>query len=154
MQIRQYETSDLADVVSLFTISVHELANTQYDAAQREAWAPRTPDLASWQARLRTLHVQLAIDEGRPAGFIGYDDSGHIDLLFTAPTRARCGVASQLYARAERSMRAAGAVMLTTEASELARPFFARHDFALVETQIVQRHGVSLQRYAMRKVLS
>lgn len=153
MRIRTYAVSDLPDVVALFTASVHELAQSHYDAAQRDAWAPREPELHVWGERLRPLHILLAVDDGALCGFVGYEDDGHIDLLFTAPARARAGVASQLYVCAEQSLAASGATELTTEASELARPFFARHGFDVIETQIVQRQAGSLRRYAMRKRL-
>ena len=77
--------------------------------------------------------------------------AGHIAFLYSAPAYARRGVASALYRRVESAWIAAGVRELRTEASLLARPFFERHGFDVVEEQTVRRGGVFLRRYAMRK---
>ncbi len=154
MNIRDYDESDLRSVAHLFTDSVHGLGWTHYDAAQCHAWAPRPPDLTAWRARLARLHTLVAEEEdGTLAGFLAYEDDAHIDLLFTAPDLARRGVASALYARAESSIAALGAAEAYTEASLIARPFFERQGFRVVEEQVVTRNGVSFRRFAMRKAI-
>ncbi|PAM07785.1 GNAT family N-acetyltransferase, partial [Acinetobacter baumannii] len=42
---------------------------------------------------------------------------------------------------------------LFTEASLVAKPFFLRHGFSVVEEQNVSRGGVMFRRYAMRKAV-
>src|SRR6187551_2665898 len=99
MHVRPYTDADLAAVAQLFTDAIHGLAVTHYDEAQRKAWAPQPPDLGIWAARLKPLKVLLAQDaENSEAllGFVGYEEDGHIDLMFTSPLTARRGVASQL----------------------------------------------------------
>ena len=153
MLVRPYRDSDLAAVAQLFTDAIHGLAGSHYDAVQREAWAPRPPDLGLWKTRLIPLHILLAqgTEGGNPLGFIGYEESGHIDLLFTSPGAARRGVASQLYGHAEAALRSLGAVELFTEASLASRPFFERQGFVVKEEQSVERRGAMLHRFAMVK---
>ena len=64
------------------------------------------------------------------------------------------GVAAALYALLEGRARAAGLQTLKTEASELARPFFLRHGWTLIERQNLVREGVSLHNYRMEKQLT
>ncbi len=154
VNLRQYTDADLAAVVALFTSSVHDLAVGQYDAQQREAWAPASPDLRHWQQRLQALNVTVAQAGSVLAGFIGYRSDGHVDLLFTAPAAARSGVATALYSSAEQQLRSLGVPELWTEASLLARPFFERQGFVVEAEQTVQRNEVSLRRFAMRKKIS
>ncbi len=154
MTLRPYADTDLRAIVALFTASVHDLAAGQYDAEQCEAWAPRAPDLQHWQQRLQVLNVMIAEAGSELAGFIGYGSNGHIDLLFTAPAAARSGVATALYRHAEQQLRDLSIHELWTEASLLAKPFFAHHGFIVEAEQTVQRNGVSLRRFAMRRKIS
>jgi putative acetyltransferase len=132
---------------------------SHYDAAQRKAWAPQPPDLSIWETRLKPLKVQLAQDakaaQGVDAllGFVGYEEDGHIDLMFTSPLAARRGVASQLLGRAETALRGLGVAQLFTEASLLGRPFFARQGFTVKEEQHIELRGAQFRRFAMIKAL-
>jgi putative acetyltransferase len=94
-------------------------------------------------------------EEGQDlAGFISYDDDGTIDLVFTAPNYARRGIASTLYHEAEQQLIAKGAKELKTEASVVAKPFFERHGFEVVDEQRVTVRGAQFLRYNMRKDLT
>ncbi len=154
MNIRPYDESDLAAVAALFTLSIHRLAVGYYDAQQRAAWAPQPPDLQEWRRRMSGLKTLVAETDGELGGFIAYEMNGHIDLLYTSPTHPRQGVATSLYRQVETEMRVAGVEVLTTEASLVARPFFDRQGFDVVEEQNVSRRGIWFRRYAMRKSLA
>jgi putative acetyltransferase len=151
--LRAYQPLDLPTLVALFQASVSQLTTQHYDAAQRQAWSPEIADLTVWQTRFRSLKLLIAEDGSAIAGFIGFSLDGHIDLLFTAPSFARQGVASALYAAAEQRLRAAGARELFTEASLVAHAFFARQGFSVQQAQTVTRGTVNLPRMLMRKTL-
>lgn len=159
MHIRPYTDADLPAVAQLFTDAIHGLAVSHYDAAQRKAWAPQPPDLGIWEARLKPLKVLLAQDaetrSGSDAllGFVGYEEDGHIDLMFSSPLAARRGVASQLLGRAEAALRELGVAQLYTEASLLGQPFFARQGFTVKEEQHIELRGAQFRRFAMVKAL-
>lgn len=153
IDVRRYQIQDLSPLVRVFTESVHELTATAYDETQRFAWASRTPQLDSWQQRLDSLETLVAEDGDELAGFISYDQEGHIDLIFTAPNYARRGVASTLYRKAEQNLIAQGVTELYTEASVVARPFFESHGFEVEEEQRETIRGNHLLRYVMRKSL-
>jgi putative acetyltransferase len=148
MTLRLYEDADLGAVVDLFTVSVHALGATAYSAAQLDAWAPRPPDLSAWRDRLAERQTVLCEGETGLAGFVAYEASGHVDMLFVAPDAARLGVASRLL---EQVAQALPGTALFTEASLVAKPFFLRHGFCVTEAQQVVRRGVAIQRVAMRK---
>lgn len=149
--IRPYRSSDLADLVRLFSESVHVLGAAHYDTAQREAWAPQAPDRAAWNTRLSQQNVLVAEEDCRICGFIAYTDSGHVDMLFVAPTYARKKVGTALYQATEAALAAAGIQAISTEASLIARPFFERQGFFVEEAQEVERGGAVLARFLMRK---
>ena len=151
MRIRGYTSADLEPIVQLFTDSVHIAAAAHYDERQRHAWAPKPPDLERWRQRLASVTVVIAERDGELLGFITYEPDGHIDLLYTSAAHQRAGVASQLYRHVEGQFAMSGIVELYTEASHLARPFFAKQGFLVECEEQVTRAGVSLARFKMRK---
>ncbi|MFX6782317.1 GNAT family N-acetyltransferase, partial [Acinetobacter baumannii] len=150
MNVRTCTESDVASIAVVFTESIHVLGASHYDASQRNAWAPRPADIEAWSARLSGLQTLLAIEGDAVIGFISYELSGHIEFLYTAPGSERRGVASVLYREVEKALPG---VSLFTEASLVAKPFFLRHGFSVVEEQNVSRGGVMFRRYAMRKAV-
>jgi putative acetyltransferase len=153
MLIRPYQADDLVAVANVFTESVHELAAEHYDAAQRATWAQRPPDLDAWATRLAPLITLVAEEDGQVAGFLSYTTSGYIDLLFTSPRFARRGVASQLYAQVEAELTAHAPLTLSTHASLVARPFFERQGFSVIQEEEVERGGLMFRRFVMEKRL-
>lgn len=154
MKLLPFREEDTEALARLFTASIHTLAVQQYDAAQRQAWAPPQPDLEEWRQRLRGVHTIVAKDESEALGFISYETDGYIDLLYTAPHCARQGVASALLAEAAIQLRRLEVSVLFTEASLVAAPFFSRHGFQVVEAQSVVRRGVAFQRLTMQRRLA
>lgn len=152
MKIRDFQVSDRDAAVSVFHSAVHALAASRYTREQRDAWAPHPPDSEYWQRRLAEPRVRVAEEHGHVIGFIAFNDDGHIDLLFTAPAYARRGVATALYRDAETILARRGVSVVFTEASAVARPFFERMGFDVVNEETVTRSGVALHRYRMRKI--
>ena len=151
--LRPYQPHDLPAIVALFQASISQLTTQHYDAAQRQAWAPEVADLTAWQTRFASLELLIAEDDKTIAGFIGFSLDGHIDLLYCAPSHARQGVASALYAAAEQRLREAGVHKLHTEASLVAQAFFASQGFSVQQAQTVTRGAVMFPRILMGKTL-
>jgi len=153
MNLRLYQPADLEALALLFTASVHVLAAGHYNVAQREAWAPRPPDLALWRVRLAPLRTLVAEAGAALAGFIAYAGDGHLQYLYCGPAFAGQGVAFLLYGCAEAQLRSAGVAQCYTEASLTARPFFERQGFVMLHEEEAQVGGQRLRRFAMRKAL-
>jgi len=151
MRIRRYVEADLERVTELFTRSVHALGAQRYDEAQRQAWAPAEPDLERFRARFAGMTLLLAEDQDDLLGFVGFEPDGHVDFLYTSPDHARRGVATRLHDEAVAALRELGVTALFTEASEVARPFFERQGYAVVEREVVELRGVALPRHRMRR---
>jgi putative acetyltransferase len=153
--IRTYQPDDAAGVADVFYRSVREVALSDYTADQVRAWVPGRWDaeqehLRSGDGRL----VLVAADErGQVVAFIDLEPDGHIDRLFCAPEAAGRGIASQLYDGIETAARERGLGRLFTEASELARRFFERKGFIVLERQDKILRGVPIHNYRMAKAL-
>ena len=153
--IRAYERRDAAGVADVFYRSVREVALSDYTAQQVQAWAPERRDAGQEHRRSGDGRLVLvAADEsGHVVAFIDLEPDGHIDRLFCAPEAAGRGVASRLYDAIETAAREQGMERLFTEASELARRFFERQGFTVLERQDMVLRGVPIHNYRMAKAL-
>jgi putative acetyltransferase len=139
----------------VFYRSVREVALSDYTAEQVTAWVPERRDAEQEHQRSGDGRLVLvALDEpGRVVAFIDLEPDGHIDRLFCAPEAAGQGVASRLYDAIETAARSQRIERLFTEASELARRFFERKGFAVLERQDMILRGVPIHNYRMAKTL-
>jgi putative acetyltransferase len=153
--IRTYERRDAADVADVFYRSVREVALSDYTAEQAAAWVPERRDAEQEHERSGDGRLVLvALDGlGHVVAFIDLEPDGHIDRLFCAPEAAGQGVASGLYDAIETAARSQRIEGLFTEASELARRFFERKGFAVLERQDMILRGVPIHNYRMAKTL-
>ena len=153
--IRPYESHDAAGVADVFYRSVREVALSDYTADQVKAWVPERWDAEQEHRRSGDGRLVLvaADGSGQVVAFIDLEPDGHIDRLFCAPEAAGRGIASQLYDRIETAAREQGLTRLFTEASELARRFFERKGFLVVERQDMILRGVPIHNYRMAKTL-
>jgi putative acetyltransferase len=153
--IRSYERRDANDVVDVFYRSAHEVALSDYTPEQVNAWVPRRWDAETEHQRSGDGRLVL-VAEGEPGhvvAFIDLEPDGHIDRLYSAPEAAGRGVASRLYDEIEAAARDQGIERLYTEASELARRFFLRKGFTVLERQDKVLRGVPIHNYRMAKAL-
>jgi putative acetyltransferase len=153
--IRSYERRDADDVADVFYRSAREVALSDYTPAQVNAWVPRRWDAEKEHQRSGDGRLVLvaAGESGRVVAFIDLEPDGHIDRLYSAPEAAGRGVASRLYDEIEAAARERGIERLFTEASALARRFFLRKGFAVLERQDMVLRGVAIHNYRMAKTL-
>jgi putative acetyltransferase len=154
--IRGYEQRDADDLADVFFRSVRQVAISDYTPAQVQAWAPerRTPEQSHQWAGDGRLVLLATNENDRAVAFIDLEPDGHIDHLFCAPEAAGRRIASQLYEAAEAAARQQDIGRLYTEASELARRFFERKGFVVLERQDMVVRGEPIHNYKMAKDLA
>jgi putative acetyltransferase len=155
VSIRTYQRDDAADVADVFYRSAHGVATSDYSEEQVRAWVPGRWDAEEEHQRSGDGRLVLvAADEwGQVIAFIDLESDGHIDRLFCAPEAAGLGIASRLYDGVEAAAREQHLGHLYTEASELARRFFERKGFIVLERQDKILRGVPIHNYRMEKTL-
>ena len=157
IEIRLYREGDAAACAALFYRAVQEGAAGHYSPEQRDAWAPYPelpPDiLARFDWRLAQEITWVAEEDGAIEGFMSLRQDGYLDMAYVAPERMGTGLAGELYKKIKASARKLSLNILTTEASHLARPFFARRGWELMAEQQVERRGVLIPNFKMKKVL-
>ncbi|QRZ13300.1 GNAT family N-acetyltransferase [Paracoccus methylovorus] len=153
VHIRPLAACDYPAAGRIYFCAVHEGTRNAYSYEQRLAWAGETIDLEQWQTRIEALTGFVAEVGGEPIGFITIDRTGYVDLAFVLPSATGKGIGRVLLDAAEQWAKANGAARLTTEASLIARPFFEKSGWLLLEEEDVLRNGVNLTRYKMQKDL-
>lgn len=154
-RIRPFETSDAASVCEIYYRSVHGVAIAKYTQAQVDAWAPQVPEASSWLPSLSGYHTYLAVDEeDRAVAWISMTSAGYVDMLFCLPEALGRGVAGKLYDTVEQMAIERGLTGMTTHASLLAQPFFAKRGWNVVKHEFYERNGVALPRAEMSKELN
>ena len=153
MWIRKFEFADADGCADLFYRAVHEGAAAKYSADQRCAWVPVRPDAAQFAAKLGAQRCFVA-DDGAIQGFMSLTDEGYLDMAYVHPTQRGTGLAGQLYAAVLNQAHNLRLRRLTTHASLLARPFFARHGWEVDAPEEIERNGVLIPRFRMFLSLS
>ncbi|GAB2893173.1 GNAT family N-acetyltransferase [Uliginosibacterium flavum] len=153
---RDYRPADAPALATIYRAAILETGREAYSAEQCAAWAACADDAAAWAQRLQDNWVRVAVEEDENGneeiiGFGGILMPGHIDLLFTAPDANRQGVASLILEDLLELAGAMGTKKITATASELAKPFFEKQGFKLVESGEHERCGQSLICHKMLK---
>lgn len=152
--VRSYAPGDARALGQVFHRAVHDGAALRYTPRECAAWSPRPPASRMWEDRLARAETVVAETGAGPVGFMSLDmGRAYLDLAFVLPEAMGRGVAAALYAVLEGRARAAGLDRLTTEASLLAEPFFARQGWHVLRRQEVERQGVFLRNAVMEKAL-
>jgi len=148
MKLRAYRPEDCPELARLFYETVHTVNAGDYTQEQLNVWAAGDVDLNVWNASFLAHHTVVAEMEGKVVGFGDMDLSGYLDRLYVHTDFQRCGVAAAICDALENSSTAAE---FTTHASITARPFFEKRGYAVVRQQQVERRGVGLTNFVMRK---
>lgn len=155
MEIRSYRQEDIKVIAELFYNTVHSVNAADYTDEQLDAWADGNINLEAWDRSFRkhmTLVAVMDSDEeegnGQIVGFADMDSTGYLDRLYVHKDFQRCGIASALCDYLEQEV---DAETITTHASITARPFFEKRGYKVVKEQQVERKGVLLTNYVMKK---
>lgn len=155
MEIRAYRQEDIKEIAELFYNTVHTVNAADYTEKQLDAWADGNIDLAAWNRSFQehmTLVAVMPSDKENGTeqivGFADMDSAGYLDRLYVHRDFQRQGIASELCDRLE---QAADAEKFTTHASITAKPFFEKRGYQVVQEQQVEKKGILLTNYVMKK---
>ncbi|QDH36211.1 GNAT family N-acetyltransferase [Porphyrobacter sp. YT40] len=157
--IRPFRENDAEALAALTEASIRDIGSRAYTPEQIAAWVAPHPVPERFRSRARAgSEYFLAVDAAdRPLAFALLEPDGHLDMLYCHPDHAGRGLALQVLAAAERHARAARLTRLYTEASELARPVFAKAGYVLLRRRDFtigpKDAPVPIHNYAMEKRL-
>lgn len=150
-QLRPWRDNDLEAVIELVREAVLGIAVHDYQPAQLEGWLLFLNDPARLSQTLQQGWTLVAEDH---IGIVAHGQlfpDNHINALYCRPRGRGLGHARALLEALEQEGRRRGASEFSTEASRTARPFFAKHGYLVVDEEIVERGGVLIPRWRMRK---
>ena len=148
VMLRPYVPADAPALAALYHRTVHTVCRADYSPAELNAWSPAPPDAAVWNPTLLAHRTLVAEVDGCIAGFADMAEDGYLDRLYVSADHQRMGMASALCDALE---AACAAPVLTTHASLTAKGFFLRRGYEMVRAQQVERRGVLLTNFVMRK---
>ena len=147
MLIREYQTSDCKEITELFYNTVHTVNTKDYTKEQLDVWATGQVDLEKWNQSLQEHYSIVAIETGIVVGFGDIDKTGYLDRLFVHANYQGKGIATAICSRLEQAVQGD----ITTYASITAKPFFEKRGYKVVKEQQVERQGIFLTNFCMKK---
>ncbi len=156
--IRPYRPEDADAISALTQAAIRTTALRAYSPAQVEAWAARYSVQRLLDGAANGDVILVAADaHDRAVAYTVLEAGGHLEMLYCHPEHSGQGLGLALLAAAEAAARAQGVTRMFTEASELARPVFARAGYALLHrrdfTIPFAGDDVAIHNYAMEKRL-
>ena len=148
MTLRDYRKTDCAELARLFYDTVHAVNAGDYSREQLDAWATGEVNLKAWNESFQAHHTVVAEMDGRIVGFGDMDETGYLDRLYVHKDHQRRGVATAICDELEQNTKAAEYI---TYASITAKPFFEKRGYTVIREQQVERRGVWLINFVMKK---
>ncbi len=136
----------------VFHSSVHALARGEYDAEQRDAWAPDEHDVDDWSVRMARLQPFVVEDGDVIVAYADLQPDGYIDHFFVAGAAGGRGIGTRLLTHLLDVAQARGIGMQYAHVSRTAQSLFAHFGFVVEEARTVVARGVSMRNSLMRRV--
>ncbi len=147
MFIRPYQPSDCRETAELVYNTIHAVNIRDYSQEQVDAWAPGGTDLEQWNRSFQGRCCAVAVEDGVVVGFGDIDETGYLDRLFVHKDYQGRGAATAILRRLEQAVPGE----IVSHVSITARPFFEKRGFRVIQEQQVERRGVLLTNYIMKK---
>lgn len=151
--VRLYKPEDCKEIVELFYDTIHTVNLNDYSSAQLDAWAPKEIDMDVWDKSLSNNHTVVVEINGLIAGFGNMDNTGYFDRLFVHKDFQGQGIATTIANELEKYAKQNGIMVITTQASITAKPFFEKRGYRVIKKQSVERKGQILTNFVMGKHL-
>lgn len=148
MTLRDYTITDCAELARLFYDAVHTVNARDYSREQLDAWATGEVNLEAWNQSFQAHHTVVAELDGQIVGFGDMEETGYLDRLYVHKDYQRRGVATAICDALEENAKAAEFI---THASITAKPFFEKRGYTAHREQQVERRGVWLTNFVMKK---
>jgi len=147
MVIRKYQPLDCEVLAELFYNTVHTVNVKDYTKEQLDAWATGIVDLERWNRSLEEHYSLVAMDDEVIVGFGDINKAGYLDRLFVHSDYQRKGIATAICNQLEQAVQES----IVTHASITARPFFEQRGYRVMKEQQVERQGILLTNFIMKK---
>lgn len=153
MNTRQANQNDLRGILTLFEDTVAEVNKHDYSASQLEAWKSSSRDRERWLNKISSQYFLVTEENHVITGFASITPEGYLDTMFVHKNHQRKGIAGRLVKALILFAREQDISEIITDASITARPFFEKLGFEVVKKQTVNRKGIAITNFKMKKLL-
>ena len=138
-----------ADSLHLFTCYIIPISHVLRVQAFRflNVWAADNIDLEKWNQSLLEHYSLVAVKNDIIIGFGDIDKTGYFDRLYVHKDYQRKGIASAICNKLEQTIQG----KIITYASITAKPFFEKRGYKILKEQEVERKGIILINFIMKK---
>jgi putative acetyltransferase len=151
ISISEYKSNYLTDLIKLFYETVHCVNAEDYTKDQLDTWAPEKIDTEKWESRIKNNYVIVATDRNKVIEFGELSPEGCIDMLYVYKDYLRQKVGYKLLKCLIQKAKKLGLTEVFAEASIIAKPFFEKRGFELMEKQVKTFNGADFVNFKMKK---
>ena len=142
--IRRATVNDLPEIKQLFTATIISVCNNDYDEEQRRVWCMTAQNDQRWIDAVTAQYFIIAEKENSILGFASLNKGNYIDFMYVHKDYQRQGVANRMLAGLEAQATNQKALMILSDISKTARPFFEKKGYVVVKEQENVREVLSL----------
>ncbi len=150
VNLRRYTKNDCATLMNLFYETIHNINIKDYTEDEVFAWTDGVFDYKIWNERFLKSYTIIAEIDGLITGFGNIDNNGYLDCLYVHKDYQRKGIATVICDELEKSV----VQQIYANVSITAKPFFEKRGYIVIEKQLVQRKGLKIINYKMKKDLN
>jgi putative acetyltransferase len=147
--LRNYQRSDLEELVALFNATVQAINKKDYTEQQIEQLVQPAPDYDKWDAVLASTYTRIVLVGTKIIGFGNISKEGYLDHLYVSKEWIGYGAGKLLANDLIDHAFDSGAKEITVHSSLTAKSFFEKLGFRVVKQNNDYRNGVLLLNYLM-----
>lgn len=150
--IKRATPEDLEEILRLFYETVKAINSNHYSQEQIEAWLDDSKRERRFAKKIEEqLFYACKNEKDEIVGFSSITEDGYLDLLYASMRHQREGIGTLLLEQMLVAAKIHRFEKIEADVSISAVPFFESHGFLVVKKQEVERNGVKLTNYKMRK---
>ncbi|WP_343101192.1 GNAT family N-acetyltransferase [Romboutsia sp. MSSM.1001216sp_RTP31141st1_G3_RTP31141_220114] len=151
MKIREYKSSDCDKIADLFYNTVHFINAKDYTQEQLNVWATGNIDIYKWDKSFLNNYTLVAEENNMIIGFGDINNEGYLDRLYVHKDYQNIGIATALCDKLEKRYHVE---YIITHSSITTKPFFEKRRYKVIKKQFVERNGIRLTNYIMKKYIN
>ena len=141
----------LPEIHRLFVEIIYSVCANDYSQEQLQVWASGIRNRERWLDRLKHQFFLVAQLGKRIVGFASLANGDYVDVMYVHKDYQRQGIAHRLLAELEKESQKKGVIILKSDVSRTARPFFEREGYRVIREQTKIIDSVEISNFSMEK---